>query len=119
MDALARFPRVWCPTCNKTQPMIFDVMKANDKNDKNEDDAADIVCNECKSVIATLHGPSHRAGARTGRAEKAQAMAGQEIDRLSDPSATEEERQRRKRRLLKGPKEFRDVRSKSGKRRRR
>jgi hypothetical protein len=26
--------------------MIFDVMKAND--------AADIVCNECKSVIATL-----------------------------------------------------------------
>ena len=47
MDALARFPRVWCPTCNKTQPMIFDVMKANDKN---EHDAADIVCNECKSA---------------------------------------------------------------------
>jgi hypothetical protein len=36
MDVLARFPRVWCPTCNKTQPMIFNVMKAND--------AADIVC---------------------------------------------------------------------------
>jgi hypothetical protein len=96
--------------------LIFDVMKANDKNDH---DAADIVCDECKSIIATLHGPStHRAGV-TGRAEKARAMAGQEIDRLSDPSATEEERQRRKRRLLKGPKEFRDVRSKSGKRRRR
>src|SRR5215470_4614077 len=114
MDVLARFPRVWCPTCNKTQPMIFDVMKANDKNDKNDKndhDAADIVCNECKSVIATLHGPStHRAGVRTGRAAKARAMAGREIDRLSDPSATEEERQRRKRRLLKGPKEFRDVR---------
>ena len=57
--------------------MIFDVMKANDKNDH---DAADIVCNECKSVIATLHGPSaHRAGVRTGRAEKARAMAGQDI----------------------------------------
>ena len=28
MDLLARFPRVWCPSCNKTQPMIFDVMKA-------------------------------------------------------------------------------------------
>ena len=120
MDVLARFPRVWCPTCNKTQPMIFDVMKANDKNDKNEHDAADIVCNECKSVIATLHGPSaHWAGVRTGRAEKARAMAGLEIDRLSDPSATEEERQRRKGRLLKGPKEFRDVRSKWGKRGRR
>ena len=109
MDVLARFPRVWCPTCNKTQPMTFDVMQAND--------AADIVCNECKSVIATLHGPrAHRAGVRTDRAEKARAMAGQEIDRLSDPSATEEERQRRKRRLLKGPKEFRDVRSKRGRR---
>jgi hypothetical protein len=101
MDVLARFPRVWCPTCNKAQPMLFDVMKANDKNDHY---AADIVCNECKSIIATLHGPSaHRAGVRTGKAEKARAMAGQEIDRLSDPSATEEERQRRKRRLLKGP----------------
>ena len=88
MDVLTRFPRVWCPTCNKTQPMIFDVMKANDKNDHG---AADIVCNECKSVIATLHGPSaHRAGVRTGRAAKARAMAGQEIDRLSDPLATEE-----------------------------
>src|SRR5262249_10070374 len=107
MDVLARFPRVWCPTCNKTQPMIFDVMKANDKNER---DAADIVCNECKSVIATLHGPSaHRAGVRTGR-EKARAMAGQEKDRMRDPSATEQERQRRKRRLLKGPKEFQDVR---------
>jgi hypothetical protein len=73
--------------------------------------AADIVCDKCKSIIATMHGPSaHRAGVRTDRAAKAQAMAGREIDRLSDPSATEEERQRRKRRLLKGPKEFRDVR---------
>ena len=53
-----------------------------------------IVCDECKSIIATLHGPStHRAGVRTARAAKARAMAGQEIDRLSDPSATEGERQ--------------------------
>src|SRR6516164_1192893 len=102
MDVLARFPRVWCPTCNKTQPMIFDVMKANDKN---EHDAADIVCNECKSVIATLHGPSaHRAGVRTGRAEKARAMAGQDIDRLSDPSATEEEHNAASGGFSRGPK---------------
>jgi hypothetical protein len=106
MDVLARFPRVWCPTCNKTQPMIFDVMKANDKNDH---DAADIVCDECKSIVATLHGPSAH-GMRTKRAAKAREMAGQEIDRLIDPSATEEERQLRKRRLVKGPKEFRDIR---------
>ena len=108
MDVLKRFPRVWCHTCGKTQPMIFDVMKASDKNDH---DAADIVCAECRSIIATLHAQSvPSAGGRTKKAAKALEMAGKEIDRLSDPSATDEERQRRKRRLLKGPKEFRDVR---------
>jgi hypothetical protein len=34
------------PTCNNVQPLIFDVLKANDKN---QQDAADIVCAECKS----------------------------------------------------------------------
>ena len=98
MDVLARCSRVWCPSCNKTRPMIFDVMKANDKNDH---DTADIICEECKSIIATLHGPSaHRPGVRNKRAAKAREMASQEIDRLSDPSATDEERERRKRRLL-------------------
>lgn len=37
-------------------------------------------------------------------------LAGAQIDKLSDPSASPEERQQRKRRLLKGPKEFRDIR---------
>jgi hypothetical protein len=88
--------------------MIFDAMKANDKNDH---DTADIVCAECKSIIATLHAPgAHSPGGRTKKVAKALEMASQEIDRLSDRSATDEERQRRKRRLLKGPKEFRDVR---------
>src|SRR5262245_7617330 len=101
-----RFPRVCYTTCNKTQPMIFDVMKANN----HEHDAADIVCGECKSTIATLHAPSvRRTGVPPKRAAKAQEMAAQEIDRLIDPSAPDEERQRRKRRLLKGPKEFRDL----------
>ncbi len=54
---------------------------------------------------------AQRAGARGKKAAKASEMAGQEIDRLADPSATEEERQLRKRRLIKGPKEFRDMRS--------
>ena len=71
-----------------------------------------------RSATAHTKG-ARRAGVRTDWAKKARAMAGQEIDRLSDPSATEEERQLRKRRLLKGPKEFRDVRSKGGKRGRR
>ena len=45
------------------------------------------------------------------RAAKASEMAGEEIDRLGDPLATDEERQLRKRRLIKGPQEFRDIRS--------
>jgi hypothetical protein len=37
-------------------------------------------------------------------------MAGREIDRLADRSATSEEQAQRKRRLIKGPREFRDMR---------
>ena|SRR5215831_3384854 len=79
MDRLDHFPRVWCRTCNKVQPLIFDVLKANDKN---EHDAADIVCAECKSIIATLHAPdARRAGVRDKKVAKALEMATQEIDR--------------------------------------
>jgi hypothetical protein len=56
---------------------------------------------------------THRRESLTNRAEKASEMAAQEIDRLSDPSATDEERQLRKRRLIKGPKELRDIRKQS------
>ena len=48
---------------------------------------------------------------RPKEAAKASEMAGEEIDRLGDPLATDEERQLRKRRLIKGPQEFRDIRS--------
>ena len=44
-------------------------------------------------------------------ASEASNLAGAEIDRRSDQSATDEDRASRKRRLLKGPKEFRDIRS--------
>jgi hypothetical protein len=108
MDLLERFPRAWCDTCQKDQPVTLNVMKADDKNAQN---AADIVCEGCKSILVTLHAPSaSRPVARTKKAAKASEMASQEIDRLIDPSAPDEERQRRKRRLIKGPKEFRDVR---------
>ena len=43
-------------------------------------------------------------------AAKASEMAGAEIDRLTDKSTPHEERASRKRRLLKGPSEFRDLR---------
>jgi hypothetical protein len=43
-------------------------------------------------------------------AAKASDMAGRRIDKIGDPSATAEERQDRKRRLIKGPSEFREMR---------
>ena len=46
---------------------------------------------------------------------KASKMAGREIDNLGDESTTDKERARRKRRLLKGPKEFRELRAYSSK----
>jgi hypothetical protein len=43
-------------------------------------------------------------------ASKASELAGRQIDKLADSLATDEERHSRKRRLLKGPAEFRDIR---------
>ena len=52
------------------------------------------------------------AGNRNLRAASiASNLAGVELDRLSDRLATDEERASRKRRLLKGPKEFRGISS--------
>jgi Arc/MetJ-type ribon-helix-helix transcriptional regulator len=48
-------------------------------------------------------------------ASQATKLADREIDRLSDKSATDEERESRKRRLLKGPKEFRELRARKRK----
>jgi hypothetical protein len=41
---------------------------------------------------------------------KAAQMASREIDRLADQAATSEQQAQRKRRLIKGPREFRDMR---------
>jgi hypothetical protein len=60
-----------------------------------------------------LESTHRRESSRTKRAAKASAMAAQEIDRLGDPLVTDEERRLRKRRLIKGPKEFRDIRKRS------
>jgi hypothetical protein len=51
---------------------------------------------------------------RAKETAKASEMAGEEIDRLGDPLATDEERQIRKRRLIEGPQEFQDIRSARG-----
>jgi hypothetical protein len=56
-------------------------------------------------TTAASHQPTSKATAR-----KAADLAGREINQLGDPSATREERASRKRRLISGPKEFRDMR---------
>jgi hypothetical protein len=43
-------------------------------------------------------------------AAKASDLAGRQIDKLANPAMPEAERQSRKRRLIKGPREFRDMR---------
>ena len=52
--------------------------------------------------------PLHRRNLEA--ASKALELAAQELDKLIDPSTSDEERKMRKRRLLRGPKEFRDMR---------
>jgi hypothetical protein len=47
---------------------------------------------------------------RKARAARAAELASREVDRLADPSADAGEQTRRKRRLIKGPREFRSVR---------
>ena len=47
---------------------------------------------------------------RGGKTPKASDMAGDVLDQHADLSASSEEQESRKRRLLKGPKEFRDLR---------
>jgi hypothetical protein len=54
MALLERFPFAWCPTCEKLRPAILEVLKADDKNDH---DAADLICDGCMSVLVTLHAP--------------------------------------------------------------
>jgi metal-responsive CopG/Arc/MetJ family transcriptional regulator len=51
-------------------------------------------------------------------ASKALELAAQEIDKLIDPSIPDEERKMRKRRLLRGPKDFQDIRGDVSKRKR-
>ena len=53
--------------------------------------------------------PATKKRRRRSQVAKALRMAAREIELLADKSASPEERIKRKRRLLKGPREFREV----------
>lgn len=53
---------------------------------------------------------TRKAAVRKRSRRKAADLAAREIDRLGDRTASSEERAQRKRHLIKGPREFRDVR---------
>ena len=61
-------------------------------------------------ILKRASGRASEKGRAPAPAARASDMAARQIDKLADASATNEERERRKRRLLKGPKEFRDSR---------
>jgi hypothetical protein len=67
-------------------------------------------CSASFRSIAWL--PNARAAGRLGNkaVSKSSELASKMIDRLADQSAPLEEQEKRKRRLLKGPAEFRDIR---------
>ena len=52
MPSLDEFPNVYCPTCRRVQPARFEILKADAYIDHA---SIDIVCSECRSVIASLH----------------------------------------------------------------
>jgi hypothetical protein len=51
-----------------------------------------------------------KPGGKPARASRARELAAEAIDRMGDPTASTEERDERRRRLTKGPPEFREVR---------
>ena len=67
-----------------------------------------LLADYCKNKTAA---PA-KARSRANQASKAAEMAGKAIDDVGDKTLTSPERQRRKKRLIHGPQEFRDMRRK-------
>jgi hypothetical protein len=60
--------------------------------------------------ILSSKGPGEKPIGKTARSSRAAELAANTIEKLIDPSATSEERDQRRRRLTKGPPEFREHR---------
>jgi hypothetical protein len=65
-------------------------------------------------IDAMLHilakDPGEKVPRKPGRSVRAAELAGKQIDKMIDPSASADERAQRRRRLTKGPPEFREDR---------
>jgi hypothetical protein len=72
---------------------------------------SEAICRLAESGLGRA-GMSSKSGKSKRGAEQAAGMASDTIDHLEDQSATREDREQRKRRLVKGPSEFREMRKK-------
>jgi hypothetical protein len=62
------------------------------------------------ALIFAAKDPGEKPVSRPARASRARELAAETIDKMIDPSAPPEEHAHRRRRLTKGPEEFREVR---------
>ena len=70
---------------------------------------ADLAAEAIDSLGPKVNAPARPVG-KPGRRLRAQELATKTIERIIDPAAPPEEREQRRRRLTKGPSEFRDAR---------
>lgn len=49
---LNNYPYIWCDQCNEIQPLWLHRLVAQVPNDH---EAVDLVCFECKFLVATIH----------------------------------------------------------------
>jgi hypothetical protein len=84
--------------------LIASIEKWADRNDLSRSQA---IRRLVENSLLTSTPPGRRSQSDTAKASR---MAGSEIERMADKSATAEERAKRKRRLIEGPREFRDRR---------
>jgi hypothetical protein len=62
------------------------------------------------TVLTVAKAPGGKRVSKPARASRARELAAEAIDKISDPAASTEERDERRRRLTKGPPEFQELR---------
>ena len=101
--------------------MLDPELSALDAWARSQDDAPsrpEVIRRLLKTVLANRTGVPTSPHSKKKTAAKASDMAGSAIDQLGDKSAPPDEQAKRKRRLLKGPSEFREMRDDLPKRKR-